>query len=620
MSRSDGAAALVCAAALLAFLVLAVGDVVETSPTTDEGVHLAAGYSYLARADYRLNPEHPPLLKKVAALPLLAMKPWGFDRSDDAALSYAKLQEAWASPDALAQWDVQHYFFWGLRDRWFGLPPTERLPREAFVNPTESMFTRARLMLLLTGVLLAVVVFVWSRALWGMWGAALSVLLFCFDPNFIAHCGLVTTDAGVALLMFAAVFFFWRVCERFSWLAVAGFAVCFGLAQTAKFSAVLLVPVVLVLAVHSFLRRRNGRELLLALGVGALATVGIIWAVYGFRFAASEGTAQPMVRVVEDWYATQALLPTYPEGPPDAELARARLTTPVGFAGKLLLRAKEWHVLPEAYVYGLAVVRRSGLVRESYLRGEFSTTGFRSYFLWTFLYKTPLVALLAIAFSLLAARRVRTTALPFLLWPALLYLAISMQQNLNLGQRHILPIYPFLYVVCGALAVTWKRRRLLSFGVAAVCIVLTAVVVPVPRVAPLWGHHLSYMNAFAGGPFGGHERLLDSNYVWGQDLEALGRWVSARGIREPINLVYSSMAEPRYYGIAYQNLQYGYWSEPQLPPSAAIVPGYLAIDADRLHGLGMDPSQRTLWPQFLADHKAREVGRAGYSIFIYRLE
>jgi hypothetical protein len=421
------------------------------------------------------------------------------------------------------------------------------------------------------------------------------------------------------MLMFAALYFFWRVCERFSWLHVAGFAMCFGLAQTAKFSAVLLVPIVLVVAVHSFVRRRNLRELAIALGAAAIVTVGIIWAVYGFRFAATEGADQPMVRVVEDWYATEALLPIYPEGPPDAELARARATTRIGFAGRTLLRVRDAHLLPEAYVYGLAVVRRSAIVRESYLRGAFSTTGFGSYFLWTFFYKTPIPALLLIALALVASRKTKTGALPFLLWPTVLYLVISMQQNLNLGHRHILPIYPFLYVLCGALAVTWQSRRRLAFGVAAAAIALTAVIAPLPKPAPLWGHHLSFMNAFAGGPRNGHERLLDSNYVWGQDLEPLGRWLTAHNVTEPINLVYSSMAEPRYYGIAYHNLQYGYWSEPQLPIDAAVIPGYLAIDADRLHGLGMEPSQRTLWPQFLAKHNAREVGRAGYSIFVYRL-
>jgi len=78
------------------------------------------------------------------------------------------------------------------------------------------------------------------------------------------------------------------------------------------------------------------------------------------------------------------------------------------------------------------------------------------------------------------------------------------------------------------------------------------------------------------------------------------------------------MADPRYYAIAYHNLQSGYWAEPQVPPAAAVTPGYLAIDADRLHGLGM--RRRSFWPEFLAQDGATEVGRAGYPIFIYRIE
>lgn len=606
---NDSAAAwILCAAALLSFIGLAIGNVVATSPTTDEGVHLAAGYAYLHGDHYQVNPEHPPLLKKLAALPLLAMKPWGFDRVDDAQLAYGKLQQALRSPDALAQWDVQHYFFWGLRDRWFGKPTTERLPREAFVNDSEAMFTRARMTMLLVGVALIVLVFFWSRALWGMWGAALSVLLIAFDPNFIAHSGLVTTDAGVAMLMFGAIFFLWRVSEKFSIANVAGFAILFALAQVAKFSAVLLLPMLVVLLLH-----RRTKPMLIAIAAAGITTIVVIWAAYGF--ARHEGG--DLRGVVEDWYATESLLPMYPDGPPDAEVARARRTTSIGFAGRTILRFNEWKLLPEPYLYGLAAVRRSAIVRESYLDGRFAMTGFGSYFPKAFFYKTTIPALLLIALAIFTARKAKTSALPFLLWPAALYFLISVNSNLNLGHRHILPVYPFLYVFCGALALRWKRR---TFSIAAILIVITALIVPLPKPAPLLGKHLSYMNAFAGGPWNGHEHLLDSNYVWGQDLERLGEWLARNNVREPVNLVYSSMAEPRYYGIAYYNLQWGYWSEPQIPPDLAATPGYLAIDADRLHGLGMEPSQRTFWPQFLARHRAKEVGRAGYSIFIYKVE
>lgn len=600
------AAWIVCAAALLSFLALAIGNIVATAPTTDEGVHLAAGYAYLTGDHYQLNPEHPPLLKKLAALPLLAMKPWGFDGPADARQAHGKLQQALRSPDAMAQWDVQHYFFWGVRDRWFGKPTTERLPREAFVNASEGMFTRARMMMVVVGVALLVLVFFWSRALWGIWGAALSVLLVAFDPNLIAHSALVTTDAGVAMLMFGALFFFWRVAEKFSIPNVIGFALLFALAQVAKFSAVLLLPILVVILLH-----RRKKQLLIAVAAAGLATVVVIWAVYGF--ARHEGS--DLRDVIADWYATESLLPSYPDGPPDDELMRARETTPIGLAGKTILLFNDWKLLPEPYLYGLAAVRLSGIVRESYLDGRFAMTGFAGYFPKAFFYKTTIPALLLMALAPFAVRRTKTTALPFLLWPVAVYFLVAINSNLNLGHRHLLPIYPFLYVLCGALALRWKPRTL---AIAAAAIVVTAIVVPLPKPAPLLGRHLAYMNLFAGGPWSGHEHLLDSNYVWGHDLERLGQWLAANNVQQPVNLVYSSMADPRYYGIAYHNLQSGYWAEPQIPPDQAATPGYLAIDADRLHGLGL--TQRDFWPQFLARHRATEVGRAGYSIFIYRIE
>src|SRR5436305_423320 len=70
------AAAIIAVAALVAFIALALGDLLTSSPTSDETAHLAAGYSYLVTHDYRLNPEHPPLVKMFAALPLLGTRVW----------------------------------------------------------------------------------------------------------------------------------------------------------------------------------------------------------------------------------------------------------------------------------------------------------------------------------------------------------------------------------------------------------------------------------------------------------------------------------------------------------------------------------------------------------------
>src|ERR1700686_3733076 len=225
-------------AALAAFIPPAVGDIVTSSPTSDETAHLVAGYSYLIAHDYRLNPEHPPLLKKLAALPLLTMPIWParFRDAADGTATFALVREAWAMAvpnPAMAEWSVSQYVLYGLRDaalRRVGSgalkPPTDATYAKAdFLNDPEAMFLRGRLMMLLVGVALGVAIFVWSYSLWGLEGGAISLLLFCFDPNFIAHSGLVTTDVGSSFFIFLAVYFFWRVCRKFNAGTVAAFAI-----------------------------------------------------------------------------------------------------------------------------------------------------------------------------------------------------------------------------------------------------------------------------------------------------------------------------------------------------------------------------------------------------------
>ncbi|HKO56729.1 MAG TPA: hypothetical protein VJ276_12710, partial [Thermoanaerobaculia bacterium] len=331
-----------------------------------------------------------------------------------------------------------------------------------------------------------------------------------------------------------------------------------------------------------------------------------VWAAYGFRFRAS---AEPlrMRIVVDDWYATKALLEQYPDGPPEQAVQALRDSAPVGLFGKSLLFVYDHHLLPEAYVFGLASTMRSSLVRPSFLGGEFSNRGFPSYFLRTFLYKTSIPAIALIVIALFTARKTKHAALPFLIWPVVIYMLVSMTSSLNIGHRHILPIYPLLYVLCGSLA---RHRAALIAG--ALAAVSALVVLP---ASPMWGRHLSYMNEFAGGPRHGYEELLDSNFDWGQDLKRLGQ----KKLEGPVNLIYFGSADPRYYGVPHVNLPFGHWAEPAADVSQIRVPGYLAISASAYEGLTATPGMREYWKRKLESLGAEQVGEAGYSIFIYRI-
>ena len=584
----------VALAALIAFIVLAIGDIKETSPTSDELPHLAGGYTYLKLGDYRLNDEHPPLIKDLAALSILNQNIWH---------STPKIEDAWKSALEVpnAQWTFAHELFYGRRPEFADTPPSVRIPRSAFFNDAEALFTRGRLTMLILPILLGIVIFAWAGEVWGWWSGVVGVGLLAVDPNFIAHGGLITTDVGVAALMTAAIYFFWRCSRKASAINIAAFSIFCGLAMIAKFSGLLLMPMLAVLFLHV-----RTRKILIALGCAAVATILIVWAAYGFRYRATPERARAIVMVVDDWYAAKSLLAQYPDGPPESAIQRMRSTVPIGMLGRMVLFANDHHLLPEAYLNGIALTERNSYARWAYLNGEGSHRGFPTYFLWTFLYKTPEGSILAIVAGLIAVRGRRTSALPFLLWPIVIYLVISMAGSLNIGHRHILPIYPYLYVIAAGLASSARRRR---FAIAA------CAVAAVPAFV-FWGNHLSYMNLIAGGPTHGYEKLIDSNFDWGQDLKRLGEW--AKQHPDPINLVYFGTADPRFYGIAYHNMPYGYGMDPVEQPDPNAHDFVISVSALKGVNADVEPARR-YWQTWLDQHQAKLVGRAGYSILIYRV-
>lgn len=573
-SRLTYVVAILC---LACFLALALGDALTTSPTSDETVHLSAGWSYLATHDFRINPEHPPLLKIIAAAPLLSMHV-----SQD-----ALREKAWPySIEHLdGEWAFAHDFLYGQRDG-------------AYLNDSATMFRRARIALLLfCGIGTALIIFCWAFELWGAWGAALSLALYCFDPNFIAHSGLVTTDAGVVFLMTAAVYFFWRWCRRATWLNASLFVLAFAVAQITKYSALILFVFIPILALFAW--RKRGLRAFALYAVGLLAAWVLIWGVYGFRFAASESPL-PMKQAVDEWYTKLRFIGSG-EALTDESFRQALATTPTGWFGRVLELEYDRHLLPEAYVYGIAQMQSYGALRQSYLRGEESLTGFRSYFLQAFLFKTPIPTIIAIVCALVMAFRTRRRE-PFLLIPAALYFLIAISSHVDLGIRHLLPVYPFLYVLCGILAG--------RFFIAAAAAALSCLVVFTP-FDPMWGRHLSYFNELAGGPARGWKILSDSNVDWGQDLPRLHDWLAAHGAADKtINLVYFGTADPHAYGIRYADL---------LKNEPLVRPGYLAISVTRYSGAASNVFQTKEWQEFADSHGAKLVGRAGYSILIFEM-
>src|SRR5437588_111923 len=215
--------------------------------------------------------------------------------------------------------------------------------------------------------------------------------------------------------------------------------------------------------------------------------------------------------------------------------------------------ARDHHLLPEQYLYGLAYVRKHEIDRPAFLDNQWSIVGFRSFFPLAFLYKTPLPFLFLLGLAIYAAIanrhswKIENILNP--LWGfALLYGAFAVSAQLNIGHRHLLPVYPALFIASGSVAYL-LRKSLRTIITGAVAIVLAWQIGESVASRP---NYLAYFNQIAGGPSRGYQHLVDSSLDWGQDLPALKRWIDTHAAslkQKSIYLAYFGTADPRWYKI-----------------------------------------------------------------------
>jgi 4-amino-4-deoxy-L-arabinose transferase-like glycosyltransferase len=522
--------------ALLAVLLAQLATSVRgQSQTWDEANHLYAGYRAWTRRDFGVNPEPPPLVKLVAALPLLGTE-W---KTPQLSGGHFKLEAYLAGRDFL------------------------------YANDADRMLFRARLAAASLCLLLAGLVFAAAHAMFGAGAGFLALGVLVFEPNLLAHGALVTTDVGLAAFVFATAFAYTRYLERPGAGRLAAVGIAGGLALAAKHSGLVVAPMLGLLAAAAY-RGAPGRSQAWRLA-GALAAafalmLAVLWAVYGFRHAARpEGLAMH---------------------PPIAELIDG-IESPV--RAQLLQAALRLRLLPEAYLYGLAEVQLLSDRSPSYLFGRVYERGRWFYFPAVLAIKStlPFLALLALALAQLprlGGRRERG----FLLLPPALYLAVGMASSLNLGVRHLLPILPFLAVLIGAGAWSWLgRSRARGLGVAGLLglhALSSAAAHPV---------YLAYANEAFGGPARTHAHLTDSNVDWGQQLPAVRRYLAERGVtRCWFAYTVAVLVDPGYYGIPCRPL-------PTIPSLALrpamevpeYVEGPVLISASVLSGYEFGPDE-----------------------------
>ncbi|KAA0940575.1 ArnT family glycosyltransferase [Streptomyces apricus] len=472
--------------ALLAQMAIAmVTAAVEQTPTIDEPVYVGTAEVYLKERSLRYNPEHPPLGKLVVAAGLVftdAHLDRGFTGSQKA-LGRHVLYEAGNDPDRL--------------------------------------MLAARLPVIVLTLLFGLVVLAFARDLTGPAGGLVALALYAFSPDVIANGSLATLDVPAAGFLLTCAWLLWRAREHPRLhLPLAGAA--FGAAAATKMSVLPLFPVLILSALLSHLHarrtpgpdRRARARLLLHAAVAAVGTalvaVAVVWAAYL--------VVDPRLR-----WAADANVPDIP-----------------GMRG----RVAAWLPFPEAYRDGMRI--QFGFeydVWQGFLFGRLYEGSLWYYLPAALLVKTPLGALAlwgAGAAALLAVRRLRP-ALPYVLLPAAVLLAVSMNGARDLGVRYA--VFMPMFLAVAAAAVTLLRHRAVPWATAAlVCFVAVSSL----RTYP---YYLPYSNEAFGGPSRTHLRLHDSNVDWGQDLGRLADHLHRHHSGERAWLVYKGAGVPAHYGI-----------------------------------------------------------------------
>lgn len=606
-------------AGLMLALFFAVSVTVswQESTTMDEKAHIPSAYSYVRFGDMRLNPEHPPLLKDLAGLPLLLMN-----------LSFPT--DSW-------QWQN------GINEQW--------VLGDLFIhgNNAELVTFWARFPIILLALLLGFVIFRWTKELAGSVAALFALLLYVADPNVIAHGHYVTTDLGIAAFIFFAFHSFLRFLKKPDLKHVILFGIVLGLAQLAKFSAVLLFPYFgLIIVVHALTKSKPDstdgstiwfrlRELLVSLlKYAASVTIcfALIYVVYVPNTINMPGEKLPAIAKV-------MLDAKHPLGKFAIDFVEST-------SGNAILKPLSEYFLGVFMVFG-----RVAGGNTYYFFGVVDNHATPWYFPAVFVLKETLPLLfLIVGASLYSLFRIgkRLFSKPVRNWCHVfsrsfqghttqyamvgfiaLYVFVSVTGNLNIGFRHLFPILPFIYVLIAKTVFDFIRHKGFRGEKAAKAAlgVLSAWIVAIPVLA--YPTYLSYFNEAVGGHANGYRYVTDSNYDWGQDVKRLRTFVNgfddcksgaasgsacepfssllAYPAIEKINVDYFGGSNPKYYlGDRYVG---SYAEQGWAPGWYAISVGFFQ---ESIHK-PQEPGKTTY--RWLIDGGYTPAARVGDSILIY---
>ncbi|MBI4149509.1 glycosyltransferase family 39 protein [Candidatus Woesearchaeota archaeon] len=546
----------VAVAALLLLHIALTADILQQkSATSDEPPHIAAGYSYITERDFRYNPEHPPLIKEIAAFPLLFLN--------------VSLEQgiAW---EQVYEWPAGRNFLF-----------------ENSEDPDTILFW-ARMPMVLLSALLGFVVFLFARRWYGNSAGIFALFLYAFSPLVLGNAWIVQTDVAAALALAASLYCFWLVLQQPSWKRIVVLGIVLGLSLASKFTAAFILGIMVLLLIiyliwfwQRIVWKRNLVLLVVGKGIVMLFIAWLILAAsYGFTFSTFFNTS------LKTKLATEAI----PGMHPSLEGIAAATLIPVP--------------LPEQYVQGLyQVIRQSKTGYPAYLLGEVKSGGWWQYFPLAFLIKTPIAFLIMLTLAFWHTRTLVKSWFRelFILLPATLIFLSFMAGQLNIGIRHILPVYPLLFIFASKLI---NYRRWMTVFVITLSIWYAAATLIIHP------HELAYFNELVG-PEHGPDFLIDSNIDWGQDLKGLAAYLGEHNITEQIWLMYWGPDRMEYRSSQFVKYRRILDENMVCKP----VSGYIAVSVNFLKGMTKEEQHCFDWL------KGEEpMKRIGYSIYLYRTD
>jgi 4-amino-4-deoxy-L-arabinose transferase-like glycosyltransferase len=444
------------------------------------------------------------------------------------------------------------------------------------------IFFYGRLVILLLSVSGGLYMFRWTARNYGEHAAVLAAGFYFLSPNIIAHSTIVTTDMTAAVFIMCAVLSFRDLMSApdtgKAFLAGAFYA----LALLSKFSALLLLPLfILMIAVNMVhRRRRSGERKGGAAAVAAFfaSVLFMLWAGYGFEL-------EPLLHNALRAEAKKEMF----------ESMLAGLSIPGDLIRPLASGLYTVPVPLRSFVLGVIGVLRHGAEgARTFFMGSWSQEGHPLYYLTAFLVKTPPATILSFVAGLAVLSRERRYRGPgmYLLAVILVFFLAASKADLQLGLRYVLPVYPLIFIIGGiglGHVMDTSRAGRTAAAVIAGWLVYSSIMI--------WPHHLSYFNVISGGPEKGYRYLRGSNIDWGQDLPALKDYMEKQALDE-VRLSYWGEGDPALYGITFTVPEEGEYADP----------------LNRVYAVSVNSLDTFRWTA-----GKEPDARAGYSIYIYDL-